>query len=118
MQPQVARRVDSYALDHEGEFHSASISFSIHVLGFVSEREGTFLGALLVWKRSEGVGWEGSYTSSRMCCVPCDESRGVRGLRRARDPFSLFSTKPIMQHEAVLVPPGFKPLSGCPLLLG
>lgn len=34
--------------------HSASISFSIHVLGFVSEREGTFLGALPVWKRSEG----------------------------------------------------------------
>lgn len=62
--------------------------------------------------------WEGSYTSSRMCCVPYDQSRGVQGLRRARDPFSLFSTKLIMQDEAVLVPPGFKPLSGCPLLLG
>lgn len=56
-------------------------------------------------------------TSSRACLTPrtSPEIR-VPGRRGARSPFSLFSTKPIIQHKAVPVPPGFKPLSGCPLL--
>ena len=55
-----------------------------------------------------------------VCALPLvtsPESRGL-GLRRARFPFSPFATKLIIQHKAVLVHPGFKPLSGCPLLLG
>lgn len=50
MQPSVAGWVDSYDLDHEGEFYSASISCSVHGLGFVGYRARAFP----VWERSEG----------------------------------------------------------------
>lgn len=92
-------------------FHVASMSLALRV-----REQEHFQGRFQSGREVKGRP-EGSYTSSRVCCMPCDQSREQGGgLRRARAPFSLFSTQAILQCKAVSVPPGFKPLSGCPLL--